>query len=77
MIWTRANAEEHALSKGLEPVQIDGIPEGFSFKEPDLQIGEEIHVGKYVLFQPLGVDAVRTETQEELLTSYNTFKNGK
>lgn len=50
---TRANVEEYAKNKGYEPVQIDGIPEGFSWKEPDITIGD-VHIeGRIVKFQPL------------------------
>jgi hypothetical protein len=50
---TRANVEVYAKKLGLEPVQIDGIPEGFSFKEPDLTIGDKTHKGRIIKFKPL------------------------
>ena len=50
---TRANVEEYAKSKGLEPVQIDGIPEGFSFKQSDITIAGKTHLGPYLAFIPL------------------------
>lgn len=50
---TLASIEDRIKNKGYEPVQIDGIPEGFSFKEPDITIGGEFHEGKYVAFIPL------------------------
>lgn len=53
MKWTRANVEEYAKRHGLEPVQVDGIPEGFSWIEPDLEIGGELHKGRGVIFEPL------------------------
>lgn len=51
---TRANLLEYAIRKGLEPIHIDGVPEGFSWKEPDLQIGETFIKGKIINFKPLG-----------------------
>ncbi len=50
---TRANVEEYALNKGLEPVQIDGIPEGFSFREADVTIDGIEHKGRIITFEPL------------------------
>lgn len=50
---TRATVEEYAKSKGLEPIQIDGIPEGFSFIEPNITIGDINHKGRIIKFKPL------------------------
>lgn len=50
---TRANVEEFAKAKGYEPVQIDGIPEGFSWVEPDITIGGQFIKGRTVIFEPL------------------------
>jgi len=50
---TRAYAEESAKEKGYEPIQVDGIPEGFSFKKPDIDIGGKVHVGELIAFIPL------------------------
>ncbi len=50
---TRANVEDYAKNKGLEPVQIDGIPEGFSFREPNINIGGVEHEGRIIKFKPL------------------------
>lgn len=79
---TFASVQEKVKDKGLEPVQIDGIPEGFSFKEPDVQIGDRLHEGKYIAFIPLkewGNEAseVVSFTVEGLLKVYNEFNNGK
>lgn len=57
---TRAYAEESAKEKGYEPIQVDGIPEGFSFKKPDIDIGGKVHVGELIAFIPLA------ETEREL-----------
>jgi len=76
MKWTVDTVAQKANDEGLEPIQIDGIPDGFSWKEPDVTIGGQTHAGKYVLFGPLGSDVVRTETPEDLLNSYNFFING-
>lgn len=50
---TRASVEEYAREKGLEPVQIDGVPEGFSWIEPDITIGNKEHKGRIIKFKPL------------------------
>lgn len=75
---TRELVASIAQSKGYEPVQIDGIPEGFSWKEPDLTVGETIHKGRYVAFSPLKDEAadggvMRAETIEELLPIYKQY----
>ena len=67
---TRANVEERAIRLGLEYVQIDGIPEGFSFKRPDIHIGNAIHKGEYVLYVPGKVQTIIRKTKEELLQAY-------
>lgn len=73
MKWTRASVEEDAKAKNLEPVQIDGIPEGFSWKEPDVTIGGKEHKGKYVLYGQLGYDVVRTDEPEGLVKVYDSI----
>ncbi len=75
---TRELVASIAQSKGYEPVQIDGIPEGFSWKEPDLTVGETTHKGRYVAFSPLKDEqadggVIRAETIEELLTIYKQY----
>lgn len=50
---TRANLLDYATRKGLEPLKIDGIPDGFSWKEPDIQIGDKLFIGKIINFKPL------------------------
>jgi len=72
---TRATVEEYANSKGLEPVQIDSIPEGFSFKEPDITIAGVEHKGQYIAFFPLSEwSSVKAETIEQLLQGYKQIK---
>ena len=51
---TRANVEAYAKEKGLEPLYIDGVIDGFAWKEPDLQIGGTLHKGRIIKFKPLG-----------------------
>lgn len=51
---TRANVEKYVKEKGLEPIQIDGIPEGFSWKEPDININRKQIKGRIIKFKPLG-----------------------
>lgn len=54
MLITRANVEQYAKEKGLEPIQIDRIPEGFSWQEPDIKIGDKEIKGRIIKFKPLG-----------------------
>lgn len=71
MKWTRANVEVYAKQQGFTPVQVDSIPEGFSFKAPDLTIGDEIHQGKYMAFVPNSQEPViAVKRPEELLHAY-------
>lgn len=78
---TKANVEEYVKDRGLEPVQVDGIPEGFAFKSPDIEIGGKLHVGQYVAFVPLKhweeKCAAWSPTIEGLLQAYNLISNGK
>lgn len=53
MKLTIADVRKIAEDTGLEPIQIDGIPEGFSYKRPDVTIGKEVHKGTYLAFIPL------------------------
>ncbi len=53
MKWTRANVEAYARKKGLTQIQVDGIPEGFIWKESDVTIGEVEHKGRTITFIPL------------------------
>ena len=76
MKTTRASVEEFAKKKGYDPVQIDGIPEGFSWKAPDITIGGREHVGYFIAFVPLSEDegersSVVSQTKEGLLEAYN------
>lgn len=74
---TRAYAEEYAKEKGYEAIQIDGIPEGFSYTLPDITIGGIEHKGGFIAFVPLG-DMLRSDrktivqamTKENLLEQY-------
>lgn len=74
---TRAYVSELAQQKGWEPVQLDGIPEGFSWKEADVTIGKEHHRGNYIAFAPLRTPEIGSKlvatTKEELLNLYNQF----
>lgn len=80
MIITHANVEDYAKQNGLEPLQIDGIPEGFSFIEPDVTIGGVDYSGMLVVFVPLkewNDGVIRTKSLSELLDLYLKKKNGK
>lgn len=74
---TRANVEEYAKSKGYTPIQIDGIPEGFSFSIPNLQIGEINHLGGFVAYIPNTKSSVSTHTIEKLQEVYLEIRNAK
>ncbi len=50
---TRANVQEYAKQKGLNPIQVDGIPDGFAWKEDDLEISGIIHKGRIIKFTPM------------------------
>lgn len=75
---THANVADFAKARALEPIQIDGVPEGFSFKEPDLMIGDLLHEGDYVAFIPLREwedekSIVRTATLPALQTLFKKY----
>lgn len=54
MTTTLAYIEEMVAHLDLTPVQIDGIPEGFSFQTPVLTISGKPHGGgDYVAYIPL------------------------
>lgn len=53
MRMTRANVEEYAHVHGYEPIQVDGIPDGFAWTEADITIGGRFIPGKVVIFKPL------------------------
>ena len=78
---TKESVAEYATEHGLTPVQVDGIPEGFSWIEPDLTIGKELIVGRHVGFLPLRdwneYHKVTAENAAELLTRYKLFHHGK
>lgn len=50
---TRANVEAYAKTYGLEPLERDGIPDGFIWKEADVNIDNTLHRGKILIFKPL------------------------
>lgn len=79
---TRASVEAFAQQEGLEPIQIDGIPEGFSFKESDVKIGNSVHPGRFTAFIPLKrwedeISQVWGLSEEGLLKVYREYSNGK
>lgn len=50
---TRAFASEKAIELGLEPIQIDGIPEGFSFwHDSVMEYGDLYKAGSLVGYTP-------------------------
>jgi len=73
---TLASVQETIKNKGYEPVQIDGIPEGFSFKKPSITIGGKEHIGEYTAFIPLSDEKqVFSSSMEGLLKNYKDYKN--
>ncbi len=72
---THADVDRWAKARGLESVQIDGIPEGFSFIKPDITIGGVEHKGEYVAYIPLSDwKSVYAQTKDQLLELYNKHK---
>lgn len=79
---TAENVRVYAEEAGLEPVQIDGIPEGFSFKYPNVEINNKLIKRGYIAFIPLRDDSHKTarvygETKKELLTAYEVTTREK
>jgi len=77
MLNTRANVEVYAKEKGYQPIQIDGIPEGFSWKQDGLTIGGVEHGKTYWLFHPNEEERTSANETEHLVTYYNSKKHGK
>jgi len=69
MRYTRAN-----INNTFEPIQIDSIPEGFSFKEPDITIGGQENKGRYIAYVPLTDIILKAITIEELLELWKKTK---
>jgi len=73
MKYTKDSVAEEVKNK-YEPVQIDGIPEGFSFKAPTLKIGIKEYEGDYYIFIPLTTHSFsfNAETSEQsIVNEYN------
>ncbi len=72
---TVASIRKYVEQHGLEPVQIDGIPEGLSFIEPDITIGQNTIHGEYIAFIPFSSwedkPFVTSEKEKHLLELYN------
>lgn len=69
MRFTRANIKNY-----FELLQIDGIPEGFSFKEPNINIGGIEHQGNFVAYVPLTDIILKALTVEKLLELWKKTK---
>lgn len=67
---TAENIRVYAKTMGYLPVQIDGIPEGFSFKTPDITIGGKNHTGPYCAFIPNYSGQVVSDDVGRLLKLY-------
>ncbi len=72
MKTTRVSIEEMIVPLGLTPVQVDGIPEGFSYQTPVLTIGKRECGGDYVAYIPLSnpLRSVMSPSIETLQTLY-------
>lgn len=70
---TRASIEK--FTRDLLPIQVDGIPEGFSFAKEGKTIGGVTYADSYVAFVPLQeIEPITAQTIEELLIKYNNAK---
>jgi hypothetical protein len=74
MKWTRANVENYAKKMGLQLIQIDSIPEGFSFVGDEIRIGGVTYPGKYVGFIPLEDEMIEASSEDSLKFYYNKAK---
>lgn len=71
---TVTSIQKYIQQHGLEPVQIDEIPEGLSFIEPDITIGQNTIHGEYIAFIPFSswedMPYVSSENKKHLLELY-------
>lgn len=77
MKWTRALVEQEAQRKGLEPIEVQGIPSPFIYKFPDIQVGERIIKGQYVVYVPMTDKVERAYDLDILLDLYKQATHGK
>lgn len=66
---------QYATERGLEPIQLDYIPDGFAYKSPDITIGAKTHKGEYIAFSPnVSWESphaiIRAEDEETLLIQF-------
>lgn len=50
---TLASVKEYVKNKSLTPIELDGVVDGFAYKEEDITIGEKLHRGRIIKFKPL------------------------
>lgn len=77
---TRSNVQKYAIEKGFHPIQVDGIPEGFSYESDGIHIGVNYFQGQKFAFIPLkdwSKGIVQENNTEDLLNSYTRLKNAK
>lgn len=80
---TRASVEEFVRDRPYMPIQVDGIPEGFSFEREKIIIGGTEYPGSLIAFVPFSNwdsdEMVYGKTKEELLENYKikSIKYGK
>lgn len=72
---TLSSIKNYVEQHGLIPIQIDSIPEGLSFIEPDIKIEKNKIKGEYITFIPFSlwedVPFVKSSTKKVLLELYN------
>lgn len=70
-LYTAAYVREIAEREGLIPIQVDGIPEGFSYITPSLTIGDHTYGDQYVAFVPMTEYRAHAVTLPGILNNYN------
>lgn len=53
MKTTLQSVIREATARGLESVAVDGIPDGFAWRRPDVTIGGTHYEGNYIAYVPL------------------------
>jgi len=75
MITTRASVERFIDGKGYDETQVQGIPDGFAFKKPDVTIGGVLHKGEYIVFMPLSEEvSMRAKDITTLKGIFSTYE---
>jgi len=67
---TRAAVAKYAEEEGWHPIQVDGIPEGFSFLKDGITISNTVIANIYIAFPPMSEGLVKTDDINKLLSLY-------